>query len=245
MRLSNKIIIFLLVILIISIAILVYGFTLLKKTTSPSSTSIEPTLLSDSSSSSVFPYSLSDSSVSPSVIPAPAGIQSSSVIPAEAGIQDKNGTSTSQNCDIKQITDTVHGGSMSGIVENGQQIIIFEGYYKCHAVQRNDLVIYNYAGNPEPLIKIVKAIPGDKWFLKLSDQGYEIVVNNKILTTSLGELYQIPTTKISMLKLYATSYPTIPQNTYLILGNLSFGTLDSSRFGLIGLQDIIGKAVIK
>jgi hypothetical protein len=81
--------------------------------------------------------------------------------------------------------------------------------------------------------------------LELADQGYEIIVNNTPLTTSDGRPYQIPTNNIAMLKLYASSYPTIPQNTYLILGNLPSGTLDSSRFGLVGKIDIIGKAVIK
>jgi type IV secretory pathway protease TraF len=33
----------------------------------------------------------------------------------------------------------------------------------------------------------------------------------------------------------------IPQNTYLILGNLTSGSLDSSRFGLIDKSDILGK----
>ena len=155
-------------------------------------------------------------------------------------------SSTSTNkCDIQTIDDIVHGGSMSGIVENGQQITILKNYYACHEVQRNDLVIYNYAGNPEPLIKIVRAIPKDKWSLKLASQGYEIIVNGKVLTNSLGEPYQIPTAQSAMLKLYASSYPIIPDKTYLILGNLPAGTLDSSRFGLVGLQDIIGKAIIK
>ncbi len=152
--------------------------------------------------------------------------------------------SPSANCKIQEISDTVSGGSMSGIVEDGQKITVLKNYYSCNEVKRNDVVIYNYAGNPDPLIKIVRAIPGDKWTIKLDSQGYEIIVNGNPLKTSRGEIYQIPTGRIQILKLYSVSYPIIPANTYLILGNLSEGSIDSVRFGLIGKSDIVGKVII-
>lgn len=46
-----------------------------------------------------------------------------------------------------------------------------------------------------------------------------------------------------MLELYARSYPVIPQDAYMILGNQIEGTLDSSRFGLVAKQDIVGKVL--
>ncbi len=47
-----------------------------------------------------------------------------------------------------------------------------------------------------------------------------------------------------MIKLYADSYPIIPENTFLILGDKIQGTLDSSKFGLIHLNDIYGKLIL-
>jgi len=44
-----------------------------------------------------------------------------------------------------------------------------------------------------------------------------------------------------MLKLYVKSYPVLPDNTYLILGNKVSGSSDSTRFGLIDKSDIVGK----
>jgi len=150
-----------------------------------------------------------------------------------------------QNCKIEKINDIVRGNSMSGILKDGQEIIVLKNYYSCYPVKRDDLVIYQYAGLPEPLVKIVKAVPGDYWEIKLADQGYKIIVNGKVLTNSNKEPYQIPTGKIAMLKLYASDYPIIPPNTYLILGNIPSGTLDSSRFGLVSKSEIIGKVIIK
>ena len=47
-----------------------------------------------------------------------------------------------------------------------------------------------------------------------------------------------------MLSLYEDDYKnSIPQNTYLILGNLVEGSLDATRFGFVDKGDILGKAV--
>jgi len=47
-----------------------------------------------------------------------------------------------------------------------------------------------------------------------------------------------------MLSLYERDYKgVIPKNAYLILGNLVEGSLDSSRFGLVGKSDFLGKVV--
>jgi signal peptidase I len=156
-------------------------------------------------------------------------------------LNNSNSNQSSTNCQIRKISEIVRGNSMSGILENGQEITVLEGYYKCHEVQRNDIVVYNYAGGNNHLVKIVKAIPKDSWYLKMTDSGYEIIVNQKPLKTSSGEVYKIPPSNVSMLKLYTNNYPTIPENTYLLMGNLPYGTLDSTRFGLVNKADIIGK----
>ena len=49
-----------------------------------------------------------------------------------------------------------------------------------------------------------------------------------------------------MLSLYENDYKgMIPSKAYLILGNLSGGSLDASRFGLIDRSDILGKVLAK
>ena len=101
----------------------------------------------------------------------------------------------------------------------------------------------SYAGNDVPIIKIVKAVPGDRWRLKKDEQrdSYQIIVNEQPLINSEGKYYQIPESNIRMLKLYVKDYPVLPENTYLILGNKASGSLDATRFGLIDKSDIMGK----
>ena len=135
-------------------------------------------------------------------------------------------------------TVVVSGDSLSGIIGGGTNVTV-QTNLNCTSIDRNDLVLYNYAGRPDPVIKIVKALPGDTWKL----EGCNIIVNNIILNTrnpdgSIGAPYCIGDTR--RLKLYANDYPIIPPNTYLILGNKPEGTIDSSVFGLVDRQDIVG-----
>jgi type IV secretory pathway protease TraF len=49
-----------------------------------------------------------------------------------------------------------------------------------------------------------------------------------------------------VLSLYEKDYKgIIPEDAYLILGNLPQGSLDSSHFGLVGKKDILGKVRVK
>jgi signal peptidase I len=135
----------------------------------------------------------------------------------------------------------VRGNSLAPLINAGQTIKLVYGYYNCHPVEREDIIAYNYVGNAAPIIKIVKAVPGDKWYLRKSNGDYLIVVNDKPLVNSEGKFYQIPESKKKMLQLYVEDYPVLPENTYLILGNQVSGSLDATRFGLIDKSDILGK----
>ena len=146
--------------------------------------------------------------------------------------------------EIKQFE--VRGNSLAPLINASQTINLLYGYYNSHPIEREDIIAYDYAGNDVPIVKIAKAIPGDKWRLKKEYQqnSYQIIVNNKPLKNSEGKCYQIPESNIKMLKLYAKSYPLLPNNTYLILGNKVSGSLDATQFGLIGKGDILGKVEV-
>ena len=131
----------------------------------------------------------------------------------------------------------VRGGSLSGLVNPGADVKVLEGYQRCNDLKRGDLVLYNYSGDAVPLIKVVKAVPGDHWYLN----GSAIIVDNETLTNSEGVAFSISDTR--RLALYAHDYPVIPANTYLLMGNLAGGSLDSSVFGLVSRTDILGLAI--
>lgn len=146
-----------------------------------------------------------------------------------------------KDCPIFVKKVTVNGLSMYPFLIPKEEIDAIYGYYNCHDVLRNDIVLYKYSGNSNLLIKFIKAIPGDRWKLKKTDNGYEIVVNDNSLLNSEGNTYLISEGSIKMLELYVKDYPIIPKDTYLLLGDKTNGSLDSTSFGLVGKKDIMAK----
>lgn len=151
---------------------------------------------------------------------------------------------TKKKCAVKNEQREVRGKSLSYILEEGEYIKILRGFYDCYDVRRDDVVAYAYAGRPNPIIKVVRAMPGDTLALKNYEKGTRILVNGKELTTSKGEYYELDLRAARMLKLYVDDYGKgLPENAYLILGNIPNGSLDSSRFGLVSKTDFLGKVV--
>lgn len=149
--------------------------------------------------------------------------------------------SQKENCLVKSEKRIVRGYSLSPIVEPGDEIRILFGYYNCHKVEREDIVAYNYAGGENPIIKIVKGIPGDKFELKKNNSDWNILINGKVVKNSENQPYFLSNDNYKMLSLYARDYPIIPKDTYLILSNLTSGGVDSTVFGLVDKSSILGK----
>lgn len=164
-----------------------------------------------------------------------------------SGEHAKKENGEDEECITKKELKTVRGGSLSGLVEDGATIKALYGYYDCHRGKRGDIVLYSYAGNDNPLIKVIKAAPGDQFSLEEAEAGggWNIVVNGEILETSAGEPYVIAGKKYDMLALYEKDYGDgIPENTYILLGEQPSGSMDSTRFGLVHKDDILAKAVL-
>lgn len=140
----------------------------------------------------------------------------------------------------------IRGTSLTGIIEHGQPIQILFGYYSCNPVRAGDMVVYSYAGHSAPLLKVVHGMPGDRIELQRQTDGWRLIINGEQARTSLNEPYFLDSHAHAILALYIRDYKgIIPNDSYLILGNLSEGTLDSTRFGLIHKNDLMGRAVIK
>ena len=150
----------------------------------------------------------------------------------------------SSKCVVEERPLKVRGSSLSGLIEDGAVLKVLMGYYKCHSVERDDIIIYNYPAG-DPLIKIAKGVAGDKFHLQETDKDcWNILINDKVIKNSQNLPYCISQQGHQMLSLYEKDYKgVIPQDAYLILGNSLGGSLDSTRFGLVGKNDILGKAI--
>jgi len=149
-------------------------------------------------------------------------------------------------CVNRQEEKTVRGQSLEGVLNEDETVKVFYGYYNCNEVKRDDFIIYNYTKQSNELIKMVKAIPGDKIELRTNEQGERnIFVNDEILKNSIGDAYVLPIGKKTMIELHINDYNEVmPADNYIILGNLANGSIDSIKFGFVKKDDIIGKVQI-
>ncbi len=140
----------------------------------------------------------------------------------------------------------VQGDSLTGVLADGSEINILENYYACHDVQRGDIVVYNYPGAPDPLVKIAEAVPGDSFSLvPNASSTWTIYVNGSPLVSPRGGDYTVYAAEYPRFHLYEHDYgKSLPPNVYMILGTDPRDSYDSRVFGLVGRSDIIGKAEI-
>ncbi len=134
-------------------------------------------------------------------------------------------------------TIIVNGNSMYPMIQSGQELTHKVGFYKCNEILIGDVITYNFSGNKNLLLKQIKAVPNDKF----DYANNTVLINSVPLKNSQNQTYNLDS---EMLSLYAKTYPIIPENTYLILGDNIKGSTDSSKFGLISKQQIIGKVEI-
>lgn len=119
-----------------------------------------------------------------------------------------------------------------------EQITALMGESACTGpLKAGDLVIFKNGRNAGPIIKRIHAVPGDGFSIT---DGL-ITVNGDILENSSGQVYRLNVAQSRMLGLYIRDYGgIIPSRAYLVMGEKPHGTLDSTIYGLIDRQDIIG-----
>lgn len=147
-----------------------------------------------------------------------------------------------QKCSFSTGKGVINGNSLSPLLESSDEVKILFGYYSCHKVKKEDLVVLNISGYDYPLIKIAKGVPGDSFDLKKAEGGYNILINGSIVLNSENKPYLISESKYNLLSLYQEDYNgVIPDKAYLFLGNITTGSLDSTMLGLINKDNILGK----
>ena len=146
-------------------------------------------------------------------------------------------------------TTHVRGNSMEPALKDGQTITIDNEHYQTHEIERNDIVTVQFSWREEPLVKFIRAVPGDTISIEEQEDGnFYIIVNNEPVKNSEGQPYALSYAKSRMINLYAQEYKEkydskIPDNLYLVLGNQTNGTQDSTQFGLVSRENIGGKVV--
>lgn len=159
-------------------------------------------------------------------------------------------TATSQamnSCqeNIKEETYKIGKSSLPGIVETGDEVKVLSNYCQSNDIKRGDIVLYRTDLKSEPIIKIVKGIPGDKLGLQGDEKVWNLLINDEMLTTSRGKVYEISNKDGEALITHLQkSMGIIPPGEYLLMGNTVEESDGGSFFGLVKISDIIGRVII-
>lgn len=179
------------------------------------------------------------SSVTPCVLTMILASWSTGALPASSGGNVDRSCITNQSL-------TVRGQSMAELYPAGMEIVAANGYYKCNKAQRGDVAVIRRPGRPaELLIKILVLLPGDRFAFKPLDASTSgLFVNDETepLKTPKGQPYALKGAALTMLQQYWESMKgVVPADVYFVLGTEPSGSFDSTRFGPITAQDLVGR----
>lgn len=133
---------------------------------------------------------------------------------------------------------------MAELFADGESIEVEFGWFACHAPRRDDLVLAQVAGRADPIMKIIRVVPGDRFALVPVSAGFRLDVNGRPLTTPHGVPYVFTEGDARMLRLYEKQYAgVLPEGMFLVFGTQPHGSLDSSRFGPVPREQLLGRIV--
>lgn len=138
----------------------------------------------------------------------------------------------------------VKGHSLEPFIFEGEKLATLWQPEFLKIISRGEILIISVDIHAGPLVKIVLGLPGDKWSLVKNLQGhFNVIINGEKLKNPLGVEYAFPPERIKILEmLIKITKNVIPPETYLVFGADPAGTMDSSVFGLIDKEQILGKA---
>jgi len=124
----------------------------------------------------------------------------------------------------------VDGYSMTPTLQNGEYILVNKLAYKVGTPARGDIVVFVYPANPqEDLIKRVIGLPGER----IAIHNGKVTVND----VPLNEPY------IAAAPLYDGEW-VVTEGQLFVLGDNRNESKDSHQWGLLPLENVVGKAVL-
>ena len=132
----------------------------------------------------------------------------------------------------------VSGDSMVPNLYNGDLLLVRKIGYSGDNINRSDIIVLNVSDEDgeEEIIKRVIGLPGEH----ISYKNNKLYVNDKIV----HENYVFRDTNDFNLE-EICSCTLIPDGKYLVLGDNRPISKDSTEFGLIDEEDIVGKAIFR
>ena len=138
------------------------------------------------------------------------------------------------------LTLKVVGTSMLPLIHPNDRIVVEPLHCIREPIEKKDVILFRSGIDKFPLVKTVHATEGDSLKVNITRNTGEILVNGREITTSNGRKFSLSAARSRMIKLYEG---TLNPSTFLVMGEQTGGTNDSSRIGLIHKDDVIGRVL--
>ncbi len=124
--------------------------------------------------------------------------------------------------------------SMAPTVNPDQIVIVRAGYYRKHQPQRGDIVVFLHEGDGNTWIKRVIGLPGES-----------IAIDDGVVRINGRELVEDYVLAENAITDYSREMAliTVPQDSYLLLGDNRDNSEDARIFGVTKRDDLSGKVV--
>jgi len=124
----------------------------------------------------------------------------------------------------------VDGLSMNPTLQHGEYVLVSRISYKTGELQRGDIIVFGLPTDPDQhLIKRIVGLPGET--IKVEDG--KVLVNGNLL----NEPY------IASAPVYSGEW-TVGEDELFVLGDNRNDSKDSHQWGLLPIENIIGKALV-
>lgn len=137
---------------------------------------------------------------------------------------------------------------MKGIIELGQKVKVETNYYACHPIQNGDIVMYYQNPEGEPIVKIVRAVPGDSFELTkdIKYKAWNIKINGDYLMDSVEKRkYFFGAATPPTLSLYVKARDGVLRDEEVLLfSSWAPGDQDSGIFGIYKVGDLVGRVLV-
>jgi hypothetical protein len=137
---------------------------------------------------------------------------------------------------------------MTGLVEKGSEMLVLKDYYDCNELKRGDIVSFRVSPPLQPVVKVVRAIGGDKFEIipdEVSKKRYYIKVNGEYVTDRTGRFTIETPGKPALLTYQNARNGILKEDETMLLSNVSPGKADSASLGLLKSKLIEGKVILK
>ncbi len=137
---------------------------------------------------------------------------------------------------------------MDGLLKKDQKFRVTINWYACHSIERGDLVYYQYSSSLDPVVKVVRAIPDDKFEVTRDKKAgaWNLTVNGELLMDEASQTpYYFGAKPTAVLSLYEKANDgVLKDNDVILLSNVPPGGNDSGLFGVANVDDIVGKVEV-